>query len=100
MTNKKHTPGPWFVREIIKRDQEDWHNIKVQLGGGNMYLDLGTYTPSEPWNGYRNAKANATLIAAAPDLLAACEIAVRYMPDIQGSGKTTVKKAINKAKGA
>lgn len=64
----KHTPGPWEVGE--------WHEFR---GSGRQYCRISQagemYEHAEVWSAATNqeGKANARLIAAAPDLFAACE---------------------------
>ena len=54
-----HTPGPWEITV------DQYGNLDVTMeGAGDMLADL---------KGCPNAEANARLIAAAPDLLAALE---------------------------
>ena len=53
--NTEHTPGPWYIEPILR--------------GSGWHYRLG----QEPFDDVQEAKANACLIAAAPDLLAACE---------------------------
>ena len=56
-----HTPGPWHV----SRDQA------VVFGpGGQLMADCEIFGPAM----YEERYANACLIAAAPDLLAACQL--------------------------
>lgn len=56
-----HTPGPWFLNSYMR------HQI---LAPGEREAYCVAYTcPSSA-----NSGANARLIAAAPDLLAACEL--------------------------
>lgn len=65
MGEQKHTPGPWYIYEgnpnwIMAVDPDDdtpWHVAKTEPNAGP-----GDATP-----------ANARLIAAAPDLLEACQ---------------------------
>lgn len=59
----KHTPGPWEV----STNGTDWDVCAPD--GGDMLVDL---------RGCENAEANARLIAAAPDLLAALRDLVQY----------------------
>ena len=65
MSENKHTPGPWVIRE--------------PNGKGHGYL----IRESEAWFGHRawseETRANATLCAAAPDLLDALEAAISAM---------------------
>lgn len=61
-----HTPGPWNVRQCDEGyrnfDQQDWAVVSDNL-----------ITPCLVWGGagFSEGKANAHLIAAAPDLLEA-----------------------------
>jgi hypothetical protein len=64
--NVMHTPGPWTVWEVGKEhwwicepEQPRRHSHFAQVCVGNFWREEG--------------KANAKLIAAAPDLLAACK---------------------------
>lgn len=71
MSEMKHTPGPWkFTDGTITYTQfnietEEYHHNGFigEIGGGNQRNE--------------EIKANAKLIAAAPDLLAACVEFVR-----------------------
>lgn len=83
-----HTPGPW-------------EPVDTKTGGFHVYADSSTHVAS--WMSLDNAR----LIAAAPDLLAACKDVVELLegidPDhVQGSGPRKMeyaKKAIAKAEG-
>lgn len=59
MPKSKITPPPWFVKHNPKR-------LAVRNADGD-------YVAESIRGGGGEAEANATLIAAAPDLLAACE---------------------------
>ena len=83
----KHTPGPWHY-------QIDSHR-RGRVFAGNMWLattwtfpgDYGVGTPLP-------AGANARLIAAAPDLLAACKAALELAEgDDPGAGCDTREEA-------
>lgn len=85
----KHTPGPWTfkgrtVRGPHPRDPEGRTRIVV-----NAIWDRGTYVGE--------AEANARLIAAAPELLEALEIALDCAGDAWWAEKA--EAAIAKAKG-
>jgi hypothetical protein len=88
----KHTPGPWSLHE---------HESLFVVGpDGNMVAD--TDMPAD--RGYRSpqCKANAKLIAAAPDLLAACKAAWLLMtPKTPGQHNAyrLLHEAIIKAEG-
>lgn len=69
----KHTPGPWFVGKIR---QEDLVQVKVKDGREeysicDLWCDVWEDIDGRPLT--REQKANACLIAAAPDLLEALE---------------------------
>jgi hypothetical protein len=69
----KHTPGPWVVGPIIALE-----NISITSENGesvigtakNLEIYAATYRNLRPLAA--ECEANARLIAAAPDLLAAC----------------------------
>ncbi len=72
----KHTPGPWTV--FYKHKYDEWH-VSVPTGGDtSMKLALFPF-------GIRtqNPGADARLIAAAPDGLAAAETAYRAILGIE-----------------
>ena len=60
-----HTPGPWVA--FFKHKYGEWH-VSVPVDGSSMLL--GLFPNGVPTS---NAEADAKLIAAAPDLLAALE---------------------------
>ena len=106
MTNAKHTPGPWYVRE--DREFYQYHAQPICIAN---YKDEDGYDDGldvwwicrlfDSWD--KEAYANARLIAAAPDLLAAlCEIMDDVDLGIQAVGNINGKNAraaIAKAKG-
>ncbi len=60
----KHTPGPWKVKS----------DYNVFSGGGRLVANSGGHSGSVcPEEIHEENKANAILIAAAPDLLEALE---------------------------
>lgn len=109
----KHTPGPWAVAEVAP---EFYGHGKYWVA----YVDLGTWPDltatvapcigleGQPIN-REVVEANAHLIAAAPDLLAACEacvtLLIRYenrsiAPEVgTGAAIDAAKAAIAKARG-
>ena len=108
----EHTPGPWVLR-----DYGASYSGKMALLGG---LDHGGKFPwllgsiqvchkSEDavgWQPWPEGEANARLIAAAPDLLAACYTALHFTANIdpwwEPSHQQTVatlRAAIAKARG-
>ena len=64
-----HTPGPWSV---FTDNREDMGGL-VYVAGYNIIAPGQTIVGEEGICSSRNGKANAHLIAAAPDLLAICE---------------------------
>ena len=97
-----HTPGPWRVSKPGDLESKDkgW----CVWGGGRMMLSFhGPQVPRE------QKEADAHLVAAAPDLLAACVSALSLIAprvddsDAMGWGVATeemLREAIAKAKGA
>ena len=109
MTESKHTPGPWKVID------GDSHNGYPEEQSEYEYRVIPESTEPRPDNliasfwdtdwGYE-ALANAALIAAAPDLLAACEhidkwfrSMLEYIPDYEWEQIEPVVAAIAKARG-
>lgn len=72
----KHTPGPWFVDD---RDSNRQNGIVVCTGevpARGMVTIAAIRNVGAPWPAAVDVDlANAALIAAAPDLLAACKLA-------------------------
>lgn len=66
----KHTQGPWKLVEV--NDETVKGAVHVYGGGAAITTDVWGPTLAE-------SDANARLIAAAPDLLAACEEALRQL---------------------
>lgn len=62
----KHTPSPWHIEEI--RGTQDKDNVYVAQAGGELVASVMAYGPHNPDRILRG-RANAKLIAAAPDLL-------------------------------
>lgn len=63
----KHTPGTWFVTGNMTL------YVEARIGGG-LVQEVAAVGPTEADSGYGpQQRANADLIAAAPDLLRALE---------------------------
>jgi len=102
----KHTPGPWRARLDYQRH---W----ISAGTGRKAVQVADVTdievttrPGEVDTDNETTAANAALIAAAPELLAACEMALVWISGaFVGEGMETtpqekaLKAAIRKAKG-
>ncbi len=66
MSTSKHTPGPWTIKPYKSWDK------RILLPEPSIYVDNDDVDQDE-------ASANARLIAAAPDLLAALEDAFVFI---------------------
>lgn len=101
-----HTPGPWYIDlETPFTLGGDSRSVEALTPDGkmvtreiaNLMFDTDEWPDGEGWI---EDAGNARLIAAAPELLAACEAAMylvtRYGSDDLGS---TLSKAIAAAKG-
>ena len=82
-----HTPGPWCANQDC-----------IEIDGPEGPRDVTLAVVLQP----DNAAADARLIAAAPDLLAACEELLVYLgdwDDMENDTCAAARKAIAKAKG-
>lgn len=82
MKKAKHTPGPWVETSI-----EGWDGVKPL----NANLPICNLVENNP--------ANASLIAAAPEMLEMLEILYRYMDSFSPELNSLVFNIISKAKG-
>lgn len=95
MSEAKHTPGPWHVGDQgagypVRAEQPKWQ------GGGRA---ICACRPANRTNeAHQEAHANARLIAAAPELLAALEQALAVHGDHYSWGPDA-RAAIAKATG-
>ena len=93
----KHTPGPWKIVECSGTPPE--MRIEYQQDGGNWPLalmeDVGTFENDE-FNDV--TRANARLIAAAPDLLVAAKQTIEVLKSM-GHDALWLRLAIAKAEG-
>lgn len=88
-TKTKHTPGPWIVRYQKEIHPSDTKQSQIAID--SLDNDFCDGVPKEEW------RANANLIAAAPELLEACEYALKHAPNVSVVNK--LSKAIDKAEG-
>ncbi len=104
----QHTPGPWLIDRLTRRwggNTNNRYRHMIQRGEGDEFPSIAE-VPSN-WTPYQDdhvAEANARLIAAAPDLLAACRELLRYfvpsrdrMNAEQEAAFNTVRAAIARA---
>lgn len=91
MSEHKYTPGPWYALGLDFAKTKVWEVVAGPKADTVVELSLFS----------ENAEADAKLIAAAPELLAACELALKDMArwGIFGPGRNAVESAIRKAKG-
>ena len=99
MKNNKHTPGPWKIFKGTRNDvlltrverKDRFHGIVNEANLPLAEIILGS------------TDANARLIAAAPEMLEALEIAVKFFTDNYPKGELSwmekLEAAIRKAKG-
>ena len=95
MKSKKveHTPGPWKL--------EAGRSIVTDGGRFNLAYSTDKKTGAASFPNFVELDANAALIAAAPDLLAALEMVKEHdRGQITGGDWNIINAAIAKAKGA
>ena len=108
----EHTPGKWRIQE--DNDGEVWvfGSIEKRAAVCRMLPPRGKFTHGETLEEVDMLPeniANARLIAAAPDLLAACELAAKYVSKMVADDVQTamppiialnrIEAVINRAKG-
>lgn len=83
-----HTPGPWFHREEALHDRK-YHiagrGPRIESANGELLAQV--FRSSRKPGRDLVAEADGNLIAAAPELLAACEAAIKYDDAIRGRAK-------------
>jgi hypothetical protein len=90
---RKHTPGPWIYYADLPSDDPNWHIVttanKMRVLA-NVHIEPGNLMD----------EANARLIAAAPDLLAALKNAVAQLERLGSDGLSSgAIDALAKAEG-
>lgn len=105
----QHTPAPWFVVETEHRLRIHGPYNQTRPSGVPLHK-LEIWEPktgaargcSPTWKGFtEEQRADARLIAAAPELLAACQDALRQLKEYEGRivDRTFLDSAIAKAEG-
>jgi len=92
----KHTPGPWETRHTPACAKEGYYKIIARLNTQDVIGRWPAHTNPDD-----SDKANAALIAAAPELMNACQMAVNEMPGNEQGQKiaSMLRAAIAKAEG-
>jgi hypothetical protein len=88
-----HTPGPWGTGAMMTRVEASPANWRVPMLIADCHA--GKYAPENE----EERVANARLIAAAPDLLAACEAMMDKASTSYVDAERLIAAAIAKAKG-
>lgn len=89
----KHTPGPWEIGQTCSYETALVAKSGITVafaawdGGSGCHLEIEN-------------PADARLIAAAPELLEALELAVAYLNDLPHEPSMRIATAIAKARGA
>ena len=88
----KHTPGPWEVHTAAVNFATTPRESEIR-GGNHVVVRLGVMH-------HETAQANARLIAAAPDLLAALQLIANFSnEDVSDMVRDIARAAIAKAEG-
>lgn len=76
MAERKHTPGPWLAKEVRGA------SVMITVVGPDVDICKRVYRQGVP---HTEGRANAQLIAAAPDMLAALEAGVEFLGGVDGA---------------
>jgi hypothetical protein len=105
MNTQTHTPGPWFVHPGTDgRERGHIRELKTEsTSGRHVAVARITYAGRE----YGECEANARLIAAAPELLEACQEALTAATNVfhgdivkeASRVRAVLRSALAKAKG-
>lgn len=79
MSGAKFTPGPWHRGSDDLNSRECWSEVYADNGWTVARVNVGQVRFSERAGVNAIARASADLIAAAPDLLEALQVAMRYV---------------------
>jgi hypothetical protein len=85
--NAKHTPGPWYWRRSMLPER-----AAFVLGAENVKSNTTVLQVAQAIGGAVPTDADASLISAAPDLLAACKMAQEWMAQQNGSDLGNIGK--------
>lgn len=90
-----HTPGPW----VLEPNASGGTNFRCSWGVIGCVLPGNSFVPGGP-NQVPEQAANARLIAAAPDLLAALIDVIGWVPGAAAWHTDAPLKAVDKARAA
>lgn len=102
-TQVKHTPGPWSVifndhgNSVESVRTKDHTNNDMMGDYKGCIIASFNNAHGNRKHAFDEARANALLIAAAPELLEACKFSLESGDDLEAIRK--LKAAINKAEG-
>jgi hypothetical protein len=110
MSAATFTPGPWDYHSEMKSDGTNSVTVFCPANQKHPFIDYGTLaflpanTRAWDWQKMEEQEANARLIAAAPDLLAALELligvySVSHSPDTRQDCWDEAREAIAQARG-
>ena len=88
---ERHTPGPWHTT-----DDNRWSEVLAWKDASNQHLVAACATDGAD---RRECQANARLIAAAPDLLAACKATLWAIENAEPLPYAALQEAIDDAEG-
>ena len=92
MSNTKHTPGPWNVTDVIEGNVYPMSTMRSLNVNGMVLAHI---------NAHYDGEANARLIAAAPELLAALRLCVLKFSQLQDTEMTLgMARALDEARAA
>ena len=101
MSEAKHTPGPWSWSDKFLTSDSAQHTWSLLGANGYGILSCDGDSNSPQYLG-ESGKADALLIAAAPELLEALKLVRDYIVTMKGNGheyQAAVDAAIAKAEG-
>lgn len=84
----KHTPGPWTIANYPQAVVVQTESHKKTAYGASRYAAIGGFDRSDPEQ-MAEALANARLIAAAPELLAAIQNVMPFLEKSYQAGPVT-----------
>lgn len=87
---KKHTPGPWKTQMHISLDR-----MEIRDANGRRIAECAMVFPMSA----KTHEANASLIAAAPELLDALRMVIAHDGRLTGADWDTIRAAVDKAEG-